>query len=422
MARLILTSVGTLGDLYPFLALGQMLRGRGHEILFAVERPFAERVQAVGFTPTVLSGDIVAAFHDYAPVQRLSLDPAASIQHLLTHYLLPTLPTVIDELRKLGVGADALITSNVQLAGPIAADVLGLPWLSVTLTPASVPSRYLAPYPYRWPTRGALYERINQVGWSIGRRLLRRYSDPFINRIRTAWGLPPTRDVMFTGGLSHHFTAVAISPAIIPAVDDWPDSVQPTGFCFWEESDWQEPPELTAWLADPRPIVAVSLGSIAPTMGVLYAPLYAAATQAIVEVGARALIIGAPQEVEGAESADVLSLPYAPHARVFPRCAVVIQHGGIGTAAQVWRAGIPSLVLPGGVDQFVTAALVAQLQGGQWLRRERATPKRLAAHLQALLQDRPLQQRARALGEQIRTEQGVTTLATAIEAQLGATQ
>ena len=111
----------------------------------------------------------------------------------------------------------------------------------------------------------------------------------------------------------------------------------------------------------------------------------------------------------------MLHLPFAPFSEVFPACAAVIHHGGIGTIAQCLRAGIPSLVVPGGLDQPFNAAQVVKLQAGLWIPRKRYTTKRSEQALNRLLSMSVYKERMREIRAQILQEDGVTTCCTAVE-------
>jgi rhamnosyltransferase subunit B len=103
---------------------------------------------------------------------------------------------------------------------------------------------------------------------------------------------------------------------------------------------------------------------------------------------------------------------------VYPRCAAVIHHGGIGTVAQALRAGVPALVVPWGADQYLNAAQVAHLGAGRWLQRHFYTAERAVHGLDALLHQAWYRERAQALATQIAKEDGVGTLCDALEAIL----
>ena len=119
-----------------------------------------------------------------------------------------------------------------------------------------------------------------------------------------------------------------------------------TGFCFWDRpTNWHCPETLQAFLHTEKPVVAVTAGSISPEERSLFLEYYQTSIESILACGARALVINAPENMRLREHReDVLHLPFAPFSEVFPACAAVIHHGGIGAIAQCLRAGVPSLV------------------------------------------------------------------------------
>jgi rhamnosyltransferase subunit B len=57
MARIVITTFGSTGDLNPFIALGLALRSSGHNVLFAVEANFEQQLSSLGFPVRLLTGD-----------------------------------------------------------------------------------------------------------------------------------------------------------------------------------------------------------------------------------------------------------------------------------------------------------------------------------------------------------------------------
>jgi UDP:flavonoid glycosyltransferase YjiC (YdhE family) len=148
--------------------------------------------------------------------------------------------------------------------------------------------------------------------------------------------------------------------------------------------------------------------------------MFQAGIAAIRQAGARALVIGAPADtLPDPLPDDILALPFAPFSQVYPRCAAVIHHGGIGTLAQSLRAGVPALVVPWGVDQFFAGAQLARVGAGRWVRRPAFTADRGARDLAALLEDPGYRKRAQAIAAQIAAEDGVSAFADLLEKLLG---
>jgi UDP:flavonoid glycosyltransferase YjiC (YdhE family) len=101
----------------------------------------------------------------------------------------------------------------------------------------------------------------------------------------------------------------------------------------------------------------VTLGSVAH--GLIGAGFWDEAVAMARAVGLRAVLLHG--EAEAPSGPDVLTLPYAPHSRLFPEAAAIVHHGGIGTTAEALRAGKPQIVLPIGADQPDNAARLQDL-------------------------------------------------------------
>jgi UDP:flavonoid glycosyltransferase YjiC (YdhE family) len=411
MARIVISTVGSAGDLNPFLALGLGLRERGHDVLFAVEDRMSRAIREAGFPIHPLAGDGQEIFEQYSAEFIDKLTPIASLRVVVERYLLPALRTNVEELRAASVGADLLVTAAVQLAASFVAEQTGIPWASVALTPIVVPSAYVAPVP-GFTLPGPLQRAVNRFFWTGGILTVRRIADRPVNRIRQEYGLPPLRDVMYTGNLSREYTAVAISPTFIPRPPDWPSYIAETGFLYWDTPDsWHEPEALTAFLAGPEPVIAVSSGSMGPEIKHAFTQFFATSIEAVRRAGARALVIGAaPGVLTDPLPEGVFATPFAPFSQVYPRCAAVIHHGGIGTTAQSLRAGVPTLIVPWGVDQYYHGEAVKQLGAGRWMQRRFYTVERASSALKTLLTDPCYRQRARAVAATIAREDGLATL------------
>jgi UDP:flavonoid glycosyltransferase YjiC (YdhE family) len=257
MARIGITTFGSTGDLNPFIALGLALRSNGHDVLFAVEANFEQRLSSLGFPVRVLKGDHAEALGPYSHQIFNSDQQLTSLKLLLDRYILPTLTAKLAELREICQEADLLISVASQFAASIVAEMLQIPWIAVILTPAMSAS---------------------------------------------------------------------------------------------------------------------------------------------------------PEHRE-----DVLQVSFAPFSQVFPACAAVIHHGGIGTIAQCLRAGVPSLVVPGGMDQPFNAAQVMERKAGLWIPRKRYTVRRAGQALKTLLFTPTYQEHARKIQAQVMQEDGVSILCTAVE-------
>jgi UDP:flavonoid glycosyltransferase YjiC (YdhE family) len=417
MARILLTTFGSIGDLFPFVALGLGLQARGHDVRFAVEDAFRPTLLEAGFDSVYhLSGDVEAVLGPRAQTLYTSRSPLTSLRLIVRDYIVPTMPPKIDELRALCRDVDLIVASTQHVAAFAVSELTNIPLATVVLSPALLPSAHLEPGP--GPVLSGRRQHIaNRLGWGIGNLLLRSIGDGPVNHVRASYGLPPRRNVLNTGSLSPHLAVLTVSPAFVSPQPDWPPQVRVTGFCFWDRpGSWVEPAQLTAFLADPRPVVAVSSGSLSTQTPEVFDRFFQVSVEAIRQIGARTLVLGATAEsLPATQSNGVLRLPYAPFSQIYPHCAAVIHHGGIGTIGQALRAGVPMLIVPWGIDQVYLAVRVARVGAGRWLSRRRYTARRATSALRALLESEMYREQTQRIAQVIAHEDGVAAACDALE-------
>jgi UDP:flavonoid glycosyltransferase YjiC (YdhE family) len=155
-----------------------------------------------------------------------------------------------------------------------------------------------------------------------------------------------------------------------------------------------------------------SLGSSAVEVG---GPFYALASQVSRRLQHRAVLVAGRFAAELGPDLppSQIAVPWTCYSRLFPRAAAVIHHGGVGTTAEVLRAGVPQLVVPFAHDQFDNAHRVKRLGCGRFLPHSRVGPRSLERELRRLLEPTGAP-RAKLLGEQVRQESGVAEAAKAL--------
>jgi sterol 3beta-glucosyltransferase len=198
------------------------------------------------------------------------------------------------------------------------------------------------------------------------------------------------------------------SPIISPKPPDWGDHLYVCGYWFLDPvPNWQQSAELTTFLDARAPPVYIGFGSMANRTPQKTAQLV---QEALELSGQRGILAAGWGGIDNATmSGNIFALDSVPHAWLFPRMAAVIHHGGAGTSAAAFRAGVPSILVPHPGHQPFWAKRVTELcVGPQHIPRRELTAKRLAAAITVATTDQDMQARATALGERIRAEDGVT--------------
>lgn len=418
MARILITTWGSHGDVDPFLALAHALRARGHHPVIASSaywRPIVER-EGIAFrraAPDVHPDDR----HWVARV----MDPARGTEFLLRDVLVPALDRWHDETDDAAADADLVVTHPVTFAAPMVAERRRLPWVSTVLAPMSFFSPtdlpVFAPAPWM--------KGLERAGPWMGRALVRtvkrvsaKWTRP-VDALRARLGLPPVADPLFEGQHSPHRVLALFSRALAEPQPDWPRHVVVTGQLVHDAAHGTAlAPELERFLAAGPPPVVFTLGTSAVLVGERFYNESAAAAR---RLGRRAVLLVGPTHVAAMQRVagpDVLVVASAPHSLLFPRAAVVVQQCGVGTLGQVLRAGRPTLCVPWSHDQPDNAHRAHRLGMARVLYPRRYRAAHAARELDALLGDPSYAAAAVRVADRVRAENGPRAAADAIEAVL----
>jgi len=95
-SRIVITCWGSYGDVYPYIGLGKALQARGHRVILALPRYYAQIVEREGLETRAVGPDIDPT--DRALIARV-MQPATGPQALIRDWLMPALRQTYDELR-----------------------------------------------------------------------------------------------------------------------------------------------------------------------------------------------------------------------------------------------------------------------------------------------------------------------------------
>ena len=226
-----------------------------------------------------------------------------------------------------------------------------------------------------YPTLAKLQALVPGMGHIIARFarfVTREWSEPIYD-LREELGLPPGDDPIFDAKFSTDLVLALFSPVIGEPQPDWPPSTRTTGFLFYDgdAGKMDLAPELESFLQAGPPPVVFTLGSAA----VLDAgDFYEQSALAAEQLGERAvLLVGDdPRNLPVHRVPESICIAeYAPYSRLFPRASLIVHQGGVGTTAQVLRAGKPMLIMPYSHDQPDNARRVRRLGVAKVIQRDR---------------------------------------------------
>ena len=398
--KILIPTIGSRGDIQPFIALAQGLSEAGHNPILATHPVMKSLVESHGITFEPIGPDINLS-ERVAVIRRQARNDAIGLIQAM-RFGFEILEQSHTEILALSRDVDLVVVPTAVAAGKNEAEILGLPYLSVTLMPWAIPWDD----PERPLFKRVLYKAIDGLVHLITTRPL--------NRIRKRQGLPPVGKEGFT---STCLNLVPVSPAVYEPNPLWEPYHRVVGYWFAEAPDqWKPSADLLSFLENGNPPVAISLGAM--SLGVRDAiESVSLFVDAIQRAEVRAIIQGWEAGIKQlALPPNIYATGSLPHSWLFPHCAGVVHHGGYGTAAAGFRAGIPALVIPHIADQFYWGQRVFELGvGPQPVRRVNLETNVLTASLDDLVRNEKLKITASNLGEQIRSESGVENAVRLIE-------
>jgi rhamnosyltransferase subunit B len=390
-----LVTLGSAGDLYPYLAMGRALRDAGHEVHVLSQAPYRAAAEAEGLSFLPIASD-----RDH---QRTLGHP--KLWHamdgfgvLWRHLAVPAVESTVHALGQLAVGSHEPLG---VIASPLAVGAR----FAYERWPGKVwwVSAYTAPLALR-QSEGPLFVGTHRLpAWSptifkkLAWRALDRWKLEPMARSRLQswqhqWGTSPLAASVFGDWVHSPVARLGLYPTCFASSGpaDAEPRVHATGFPLYRPRGPDPlPHELLAFMARPGPMAVVYTGS-AGTDG----SLVETAIGCLEQAGYRVLHIRAflhAQEtaavsVRAAEPPRRMQTTAIPLATVLPHASLLLHHGGIGTLAEGWAAGVPQLMFPHGYDQFDNAERARHLGLGSWIPAHAASRERIAAALRQLPQ------------------------------------
>ncbi|KAJ7356944.1 glycosyltransferase family 1 protein [Mycena albidolilacea] len=409
-------TIGSRGDVQPYIALAKGLMADGHRCRIATHGEFKDWIEAHGIEFGHVGGDP-------AELMRICIENGTFTVSFLKEGL-QKFRGWLDDLLKQSwdacQGTDVLVESPSAMGGYHIAEALGIPYfraftMTWTRTRAyphafAVPERKMGGG-YNYMT----YVMFDQVFWRATAGQINRWRRNVLHLGSTSLDKMEPHKIPFL----YNF-----SPQVVPPPLDWPEWIRVTGYWFLDDADvsakkWTPPPELVKFIdsahAEGKKVVYIGFGSILVSDP---KTMTRCVIDAVLRSGVRAILskgwsdrlqakTGDPTEPEEPLPKEIYPIPSVPHDWLFQRIDAACHHGGAGTTGASLRAGIPTIIRPFFGDQFFWADRVEALGVGSGVRK--LTVDTLTDALVSATTDIKQIDRAQLIGEEIRAEDGVAT-------------
>lgn len=412
--RIAIQTLGTRGDVQPYIALALGLQEAGFVVSLATSPQFEAFVTQHGIAFEPLPGDIVDLVQ--TPLGKAALSGRHKLVSTLRllRKIRPMFEGLVAAQWAAAQGADAIVYHPKAIGGVHIAEKLGIPAFVALPLPGLSPTR-------AFPSPMLPFSDLGPLNWAT-HLLVTRFGDLAFRKPARRW----REEVLGLSGRSNWLTLrgkpvprlYAYSRAVVPVPDDWDENAVVTGYWFLNAAAaWQPPAELAAFLEGGRPPVYVGFGSLPSADGEHMTSLVLDALTKSNQRGVLATGWGGLSTRQ--MPPHVCVIDSAPHDWLFPRIAAVVHHGGAGTTAAGLRAGRPSIVCPAFGDQPFWARRVHALGAGPPPIPHRSlTADRLAAAIKSAIFKPAFRERAAAIATAIGHERGVANAVTFIQERL----
>lgn len=416
MAKILIATFGSLGDIHPVIALALALRGRGHEVVFAAMEFYREKFEKLGFELRPMRPHLDPNEKELA---RELMDLKTGSETLLKKIILPNLRPMYEDLMLAARDADLLISTEVVFAAQSVVEKTGIKWVTTTLAPGtflSVHDPFVPPTAQWLKHLRFLGSGFHQALYAVVRRILNSWFEEY-RVFRREINLSADENPLFEGK-SKLLNLAMFSKVLGVPQPDWHRPTLQTGFCFYDgHYDLGVMPEsLDEFLATGDAPIVFTLGSAAVMDA---GNFFEESIKAARILGKRAVLLYGVfnQPPEGLDE-NIVAYDYAPYSFIFPQAACVVHQGGIGTTSQVLRAGVPMLVMPYSHDQPDNAARCVRLGVARTIERDSYTGEKAAREIGKLLEDSTYRANAREAKNIVNGEHGTKIACDAIESVL----
>lgn len=399
--RVLLTSHGSTGDIFPVIALGVALRKAGHTVRFAAPSLFRESIERAGLTfvyvPPDWEQDKFAACMKELDASSNPLFQLEKIYRNSLPYLVETLAILTKEAKE----ADLLVGSYLFPAYNSIAKKCNIPFAVFTFAHNVVPTDRSTPD--QWPDFSFLPGKIQKY-WS---RLVWNCSDWIVdstlNRI--------TRSFIKKGMFAKHrgfftrpapLSLVGVSPALMQPKAPPAKHFVFTGYLRWQSPADEKMGEMIAAFCAGEKVPVLNFGSVAfekvDALMRRFQAHWNPQKKIIIQSGWAGLSLPTPNP-------HILLIGKLSHDQLFQFASCVIHHGGAGTTASVLHAGCPHIVVPHIADQDFFAREIKRLGAGYAVSKK-VWPEKIPHLVELAENNHAMQDRAQELARILATEDG----------------
>ncbi|MCX6957129.1 MAG: glycosyltransferase [Verrucomicrobiae bacterium] len=407
----LLISLGSRGDINPFISLALALKKRGHNATIITSEVYEKLITDLGLS-FISCG---SAEEYYEVIRHPDLYDPKKVFFLFEKIVLGSMPLLYRILAGFDPKDTTLVATSLMLGARMAHEKYEFPLITVCLQPQVF---WSAEKPSVFPTGSSALQRLpfflrKIFCVLIDRYLVDRTLSPQVNQFRSTLGLPKIHHILSRWSYSPQKIIGCFPDWFAQPAADWPANLELTGFVHYDENpDELLAPEILNFLAAGEAPLVFTYGTFV-TQGDHF---FKTSIEAARKLGRRCLILTQhPEQLPSLNAKNEMLVSYVPLKKLLPHAAAIVHHGGIGTISQALVAALPQLIVPMSYDQPDNAFRLEKLGVSLTIPPKKYSLDRAARTLQKLLDSREIKSQCLHYSKKINFHQAEQQLCKAIE-------
>ena len=421
--KIAITTVGTRGDLQPYIALGLGLKEAGHEVLIVSAKNEESFVRNYGLDFYALDVDIQKIMErgDVQEMAKGSNPLKFIISHLKGSKSLKALMVKTQgEIWNACQNADLIIFHPGMPLGFFLAKEKNKKAILATPFPVVATKNYPSILFYALPKLGSYYNLLthfifDKVFWGLAKSPIKEFWKNSV-KTRANFDISPLKQQIKSGGLVLN----GYSELLFSNSKEWTNNIHTTGSWIIEtEPNFLPPKDINDFINNGETPIYIGFGSMkdpstfSKTLAIIIETLGITNQRAIVGLG------WTKNDYKEILPDNIFLVESVPHTWLFPKMKIVIHHGGAGTTATGLRAGKPTIIISHNADQPAWGQRVFELGvGSKPIKKTNLSADKLANAILYSLTPIIINNAER-LGHQLRNENGVQKAIQIIESLIG---
>lgn len=353
--RIVIFTLGTRGDVQPYIALAKYAISRGHKVRICSGNSFKSLIEDHGVEFKEIESDLMAMLNteEGQRIYNEGIKHFLKAKRYLKEVVNPKYRKSLNQFWEAAKDANIILYHPKAFGAPDMAKALGIKCISMPTVPITYPIDEF-PNLIISPTKN-FGKRINRLTY----KLVEKSEISSIKEIndfrRKVLGLENRKSGIYTFDIDNKHIPIIypISPYLFKDVKSWNKKVYLSGFLYLKLKDDLND-EIKKFIdKGPTPVV-VSFSSLPLKKPDIFKNEL---LEALKKTNNRCILLKGNMDIE-IDDENILLIKEAPHEKIFPLCKGIIHHGGVGTMATALISGKPQLIIPFSADQPFWASLL----------------------------------------------------------------